>query len=348
MNPTNVPLSTPTASAATETTLLVHPADSGGCGFYRIRTPAKTLAFYNLVSKVTEAGYYLNKAQLEELNPSIIVTQRQTEPKQAENIVRYVNEGYEVVHELDDLLWLVPPGNAYSKYFKGPQRAALKTVLTASSRLVVSTDPLKDEVAKLARRDDVNVLPNMVSGQFFAKETHRRKTEKLRVGWAGSSTHSGDLRLIEYVIKHTYDKYHWVFLGWVPEYLVGHVEFLPPVKVEDYLPALASMNLDVAVAPLEDNLFNSCKSNLKLIEFSALGIPVITSNVYPYSGNPNFNIKESKKSWKTWLEALDTYDKNEELRVAHGLASQAYASQFMLEKRENVELIRKTWLGDKS
>jgi glycosyltransferase involved in cell wall biosynthesis len=39
---------------------------------------------------------------------------------------------------------------------------------------------------------------------------------------------------------------------------------------------------DVAIAPLEDNAFTRCKSDLKYLDYAALGIPGVFSDVRPY------------------------------------------------------------------
>ena len=50
---------------------------------------------------------------------------------------------------------------------------------------------------------------------------------------------------------------------------------------------MASLNLDLALAPLEINAFNEAKSNLRLLEYGALGWPVICTDITPYqTDNP--------------------------------------------------------------
>ena len=45
------------------------------------------------------------------------------------------------------------------------------------------------------------------------------------------------------------------------------------VPIERYPRALAALDLDLALAPVEQNLFNECKSNLRLLEYGACGFP---------------------------------------------------------------------------
>ncbi|MEI2421731.1 hypothetical protein V6O07_15755, partial [Arthrospira platensis SPKY2] len=58
-----------------------------------------------------------------------------------------------------------------------------------------------------------------------------------------------------------------------------------PVAIGEYA-AYASyfgqQECDIFIAPLEDNLFNRCKSGLKFLEYSALGVPGVYSHLEPY------------------------------------------------------------------
>lgn len=43
-------------------------------------------------------------------------------------------------------------------------------------------------------------------------------------------------------------------------------------------------HFDIGIAPLAKNRFNECKSDLKLIEYGAWGLPYVASDVSPYRG----------------------------------------------------------------
>ena len=84
------------------------------------------------------------------------------------------------------------------------------------------------------------------------------------------------------------DKYQWVFVGGIPKPLEdlatdGKIEVHRGSDLLNYPRELSQKNLDVVVAPLIDNIFNRCKSNIKFLEMSALGIPCICQDLIPYS-----------------------------------------------------------------
>ena len=76
------------------------------------------------------------------------------------------------------------------------------------------------------------------------------------------------------------------------------------VPVGEYPARLASMELDVAVAPLEDHPFNRAKSNLRLLEFGALGVPVVASDIHPYRNSPAIRVGPGPEEWTDAVLAL--------------------------------------------
>jgi glycosyltransferase involved in cell wall biosynthesis len=119
------------------------------------------------------------------------------------------------------------------------------------------------------------------------------------VGWAGGISHSGDLEVIADVVKELAGEVDWVFLGMCPDALRPFIaEFHPGVPMDRYPAKLASLGLDLALAPLEFNPFNEAKSNLKLLEYGVLGYPVICTDIVPYQcGLPVTRVKNRYRDW---------------------------------------------------
>ena len=89
-----------------------------------------------------------------------------------------------------------------------------------------------------------------------------------------------------------------MFLGMCPKALRPHVkEIHQPVPFLDYPAKLASLDLDLAVAPLEHNRFNEAKSNLRVLEYGALGVPAVCSDIEPYRSAPVVRVPNTKAAW---------------------------------------------------
>jgi hypothetical protein len=121
---------------------------------------------------------------------------------------------------------------------------------------------------------------------------------KPRVGWAGSVSHVGDLEIIVPVVETTENEFEWVFFGLCPQKIAPLVtELHPAVPFAQYPEKLASLNLDLALAPLERNNFNEAKSNLRLLEYGMLGWPVIATDIYPYQNAPVTRVPNNTRAW---------------------------------------------------
>jgi glycosyltransferase involved in cell wall biosynthesis len=127
------------------------------------------------------------------------------------------------------------------------------------------------------------------------------------------------LTLITDVLKHFADKVDWIFMGMCPDVLRPMIkEFHSFVSYSDYPAKLATLDLDIAIAPLEDNAFNQCKSNLRLLEYGAMGWPVVCSDVYPFrTGKPP--VISCANNVDDWIDAISLLINDFSLRQAMGV-----------------------------
>ena len=178
------------------------------------------------------------------------------------------------------------------------------------NRLVVATEPLSRAYAGFS--DEVRVVPNYLErARWDGLAPRRRGGAKPRVGWAGGVGHTGDLELVADVVRELAKEVDWVFFGLCPDALRPYVqEFYPGVPLPQYPAKLASLDLDLAIAPLEDNPFNEAKSHLRLLEYGVLGYPVVCSDLTPYQGDfPVWRVANRYRDWlKTIREAVSDRD----------------------------------------
>jgi glycosyltransferase involved in cell wall biosynthesis len=113
----------------------------------------------------------------------------------------------------------------------------------------------------------------------------------LVIGWQGSSTHETDFKIIMPALKMICDEHPNVmfrFLGNVPEAIKGIIpnsrfQYTKGVPFEKYPPFLKFAHFDIGLAPITPSHFNESKSNLKWMEYGAIGVPCVASNWYPYA-----------------------------------------------------------------
>lgn len=323
--------------------ILAHPADRMGCGEYRIVSPMRAL---NAAGSIQgwETGRYISVPELLRLQPDAIVVQRQVTAGQLELFERYVRNSKAFrVYEIDDLITNVPIKNPNKSQFVASKdlHKLFRKGIGMCNRLVVSTDYLAETYRGYT--DEVMTVPNFLERAVWGDlQAQRRQSAKPRVGWAGSVSHHGDLHIIIDVVKATLDEVDWVFFGMCPEELKPLIaEFHPPVKLEDYPAKLASLNLDLAIAPLEDVPFNHGKSHLRLLEYGVLGYPVICTDITPYRGA--YPVTRVPNKFKNWTDAIREHvsDLNELARRGDVLREHIQR-QWMLE--DNLDVWLKAWL----
>ena len=89
------------------------------------------------------------------------------------------------------------------------------------------------------------------------------------------------------------------------------------------------MNLDIAVAPLAKIPFNQGKSNLRLLEYGALGIPVVCTDIDPYRNSPACCVENTEEAWTGAIRER-IYDAD--AREREGIALRQWVHQhFLLE-----------------
>ncbi|MFD1381192.1 glycosyltransferase family protein [Fodinicurvata halophila] len=162
-------------------------------------------------------------------------------------------------------------------------------VLHLFDRVTVSTEPLKDQVLAHHPNAQVEVRPNFIPPSLLkrAEEAgwYKRNRPVRRIGYfAGTKGHSRDFRVAEHALRYC--------LGREPDtrlLIVGpvdlslrlrwhrRVERQPLVPYEEMF-ELMSHCTDV-IAPLEDTLFNRCKSRVKYLEATLAGCRLIATPV---------------------------------------------------------------------
>jgi hypothetical protein len=236
--------------------------------------------------------------ELERLKPDAVLMHNTIYEGYIDTIEQYrkLNDCF-IVFGQDDLIFDLPAKNPFSKTVYKDAKKRLRRCVAAADRLIVSTAPLAEALAGMS--DDIQVVPNYLDEAVWGKLTSQRAvSERPRVGWAGAPQHGGDLELLEEVVRQTAEEVDWVFFGMCPQFLRPYIkESYDPVEFALYPGNLASLNLDLAVAPLEHNRFNECKSNLRLLEYGVLGWPVVASDIAPYHDAPVCRVANQPRAW---------------------------------------------------
>lgn len=305
--------------------IYTHPADFAGCGEIRIATPLRALSRAGSIQG-NGGSRFLGPWDLAMLAPDTIVTQRVFTDIGLEWLHAYRRHSQSLlIYELDDLITRIPRESAHFHEFPKDIERRIATGIGLCDRLVVSTAPLAEAYSQLA--NETVIAPNLLDDAIWRQLQPARHTgSRIRVGWAGSTSHGGDLALLHETMRTLADEVDWVFLGFCPAALRPYVrEYHPAVPIKQYPSALAALGLDIAIAPLAANAFNEAKSNLKLLEYGALGYPVICSNIEPYRGDlPVLRVANTTQQWVAAIRRLAA-DADERLALGQALQARVQA-----------------------
>ncbi|RAT20099.1 glycosyltransferase [Lonsdalea populi] len=324
--------------------VMAHMSDQTGCGHYRIIKPFNALKDANMIDGKL-SNVYLNTPTLARYEPEVLVLQKQVSAYFHDWIERIskLSNTFKI-YELDDYLPNLPLKSVHRAGLPKDVLKAMRKSLGFMDRFVVSTQPMAEAFTGL--HDRIHVVENRLPVAWWSNlSALRRQGKKPRIGWGGGSSHTGDLELIADIVRDLADDVEWVFFGMCPEKLRPYIhEFHKGVDIDLYPKKLASLNLDLALAPLEENIFNRCKSNLRLLEYGACGYPVICTDIEPYQCD--LPVTRVRNRYKDWMDAIRMHlaDLDATARMGDELRRAVYRDWML--SGDNLLLWQKAWLPD--
>lgn len=310
-----------------------------GCGNHRVIQPFKALE-ENLLCEGGMIHGVPGVMEVAQQEPDVVLLELVTSASMPYIMdqFRKVSDA-KIIVEYDDYIPNLPIKNQNKHNFPQHIIKNLRRVIENADWVVVSTHPLAE-----AYRDfhpDIRVAQNRLAvSQWGHLRSERGSSKKVRVGWAGGNSHVGDLEILRPIIKELEDQVQWVFMGMKPEGI--KCEFHPGVPFELYPEKLASLNLDLALVPLEINQFNECKSNLRLLEIGTCGVPIIATDIVPYRCDLPVTLVENR--FKDWIKAIQAHIHDANLRAAQGDAMRDAVQRDWYLRDHGLDEWRNAWL----
>jgi GT2 family glycosyltransferase/SAM-dependent methyltransferase len=210
------------------------------------------------------------------------------------------HHGTRIIYDCDDLLWDIPIDNPNHEYFTSELLQRMFGVMSMADCVTVSTEPIQNDLYKRGIASTV-LLNCLIRQEWENFKPQRRAGSRPRVGWAGqASVHKCDTAILETIIEALRDEVEWVFLGDAPRMASSPgviSENFSMVDVAQYPKKLASLNLDLALAPLVSNPFNEAKSDIRILQYGILGYPVIGTDIFPHQHAPIIRLPHEPQAW---------------------------------------------------
>jgi hypothetical protein len=317
-------------------------ADHQGCGFWRLHWPEIVINGQQLGIINNNNFMILQDNFYQGIN--CVRIQRQVTPTQLQ-FVQYLRNlsdktnKFKIYYDIDDVIFPedIPLYNKAREAFVDPVIG--DTAIKIMQLCDAITTPTAFMSTYYTNRTGVksiilpNYMPKFWIDRFYNKpklsenyETHRKRP---RVGYIGSPTHFNigntpgardDFSDICDVIVKTIKNFKWVIMGGLPLELIPHVqagniEYVPWTRIWDYPSVYSGLNLNIVIAPLQNNNFNLAKAPIKYLEAGALGLPCVCQDLEPYNIAPHTfktademidKIKKIMSDRRTYLTESDT------------------------------------------
>jgi glycosyltransferase involved in cell wall biosynthesis len=326
--------------------ILAIPSDAHGVGKYRVLDPFKFIG--NNFNEDVHVDIVMNLADHDDVfnNYDVVIfhsfIHQANHERNIERVKWLKSNGIKTIMDIDDF-WTVDQRHPMYEQIRIAKIGEKKVELLKLVDYVTCTTPFfANEIKKrLGLKDTVFVFPNAVDENEPQFKPNPIKSDRLRFGWLGGSSHLHDIELLKSGIESTQnsylDKTQFVLCGFDLRGTVTEIDratgqqrqrpimphetvwskyesiFTNSYKVldDDYKNHLTSfkendypsmdvpyvrrwtqdiskyaMNynyFDVSLAPLVESFFNSCKSQLKVIEAGFHKKAIIASETCPYT-----------------------------------------------------------------
>jgi len=336
-------------------------ADYGGCSWYRCMAPNLMLNLYQkavmleLTTMVLDPRFYAGV--------KAVKIQRQATPiqrdfvKMLKEISRQMPDGgFKLIYEIDDIVFRedIPDFNRNKDAFVADEiRNSILEILDMCDEITVTCDFMRDYFNEKTGTKKATVIPNYLLKWWFDRyynlgdlvKNFEKNKKKPVVSIFASGTHvdvtnrtgqNDDFaKVVPAIIKSRKD-FKYQFYGCYPLPLKpfidrGEIIFKEWTPLPEFPGAMAESGTQLTFAALQDNNFNRAKSNIKLLEAAALGIPCVCPDMCTY--------KDAFLKYNTadeFIDCIKTATKNQSVYADLCKKSRAYADNFWLEDEKNL------------
>jgi glycosyltransferase involved in cell wall biosynthesis len=290
--------------------ILFAAADASGPSFHDLTIPTRYFHKYNLLQcQITHA-----LEQILNTNADIVNFQRQYLPEVLMYVRMAKQKGQVVTTICDDNVWNLPPKNPASSVYQGIVIDTYEAILQEVHAVTTSTPYLRELCIKHNPHTYIhrNLVEMSIHNLVFPDKDDDEQ-QSVRIGWHLTPHHADDAEIIKDavpIITQRYPQVKWIMMGWNPPFVAKlprhRTEYYGFVPVEAFYPAIASLDIDIGIAPLVDHPFNWGKTCRKAQEYAVLGIPMILAPIRTYDGwNHNETcIRPATNDTKGWVDAI--------------------------------------------
>ena len=221
--------------------------------------------------------------------------------------------GAALVTDIDDAFRSIGPDHPEAAFYR-PLVAALDRAVAASAETWFSTEEAARAYAGIAH--SARLLPNALDPRLWRDWRAQRPSiltgHRVRMVYMGTYTHNADLERVRPALDRLHDErpgaFELTLIGVAAEAAPAPwlVRLSPPADAVAYPRFVrwlrAQGPFDLGLAPLADSAFNRAKSDVKLLDYAALGALPVVEDAIAYRADPHAG--EIAVHARDWHEAL--------------------------------------------
>ncbi|MBO8240546.1 glycosyltransferase family 4 protein [Prochlorococcus marinus XMU1412] len=189
----------------------------------------------------------------------------------------YLKIAKKTIYDIDDMVFQLNTSkqNNISRFFKSRSRFFL---LMKESDFCITCTPTLDSIAKKYNKNTKDISSTINTEKYLPINKYSNES-KLIIGWTGSHSTVPYLHLLDEVLIKLSQKYNFKLL------VMGATNFkikgvnIETVPWESSIEIKTLQRIDIGLYPLPDNEWIKGKSGLKALQYMALGLPVVASNL---------------------------------------------------------------------
>ncbi len=211
--------------------------------------------------------------------------------------------GAPLVFDFDDAIYLGPDGGSHAV-----RRRAFETVTNSATHLIAGNRFL----AQIAGRDaDTTVIPSVIDTDVYTPGGAKPEGHPLVIGWMGTASNFPSLRavlpsVLEAIARFPRARLRIVSNAELPEYTAHPL--VEQWRWNEAGEVRALRSFDVGLMPLEDTESSRGKCGFKMIQYMAVGVPVLSSavgaNVDIFGGSNAGALVAPREDWGAALTKL--------------------------------------------
>jgi hypothetical protein len=305
------------------------PHSFDGSSYYRIWLPMKHLEAnsHHSVGVLRPGGDLPNEQEASMLD--VLMFQRPAGKEGAMMLERLVGRTKLVYECDDDMLNATPWGLPHLQTDRAKE--SIKRCLRLCDAVTTTNEYLAETIRPY--NENIYILPNHVKASLLDMQRPRR--QRLTIGWAGGTSHLGDMMTVHRPMTDILDAnpevdMHFIGFDFTP--MVGYRNSRWTAWSADVGHYYKNVDFDIAIAPSEDQIFNRSKTWLRALEMGALGIPIVAQNRLPYSdyvidGKTGFLVDSDQD----WFDRITDLINDADMREEMGAAAREQAAGYVIE-----------------